>query len=530
MVVVATVDRVLLEVAQRVVHPAHVPLEAEAQAADVGRPRDARPRRRLLGGGDDPRLAAVGDLVELLEERRPPRGPRAHRTRWAPTGPPCASSRGRASRRRRRRGCRRCGTRAASTGRWRAGSCAPRRRPKLKISVPQSGCAPRRGSACSNSARAVEARERPLVAREVRRHPVEDHADAGLVQAVDEGAELVGRAEARRGREVRGHLVAPRAAERVGHDRHQLDVREADVGDVGGQLVGQLQVGQRAVVLQRVQPPGAEVDLVDRHRLAQRGRPAAQLHPAVVGPLVARAVDDRRRLGRQLGLERERVGAQQRGRRPGRAARTCSASPRRTPGTNSSQIPDAPSERIGCRRPSHELKSPTTDDRARRRAPTPRRPRPVTPSISRDMGAELLVELLVAALAGQVEVDLAQRGQEGVGVAQRVALAGRVLDLELVAQRQRRAGDLALEQPGRVALGQLDRLAALGARGDLARPPGGRRARRRRRRAGARRAAGAGRPGRDRRWPRCRSRRSQRLLEQAGDAGDRDARPSPAGC
>ena len=124
---------------------------------------------------------------------------------------------------------------------------------------------------------AVEARERPLVAREVRRHPVEDHADAGLVQAVDEGAELVGRAEARRGREVRGDLVAPRAAERVGHDRHQLDVGEAHVGDVGGQLVGQLEVGQRAVVLQRVQPPGAEVDLVDRHRLAQAVALLAQL-------------------------------------------------------------------------------------------------------------------------------------------------------------------------------------------------------------------------------------------------------------
>ena len=33
--------------------------------------------------------------------------------------------------------------------------------------------------------RAVEARQRPVVLREVRRDPVEDHADAGLVQPVD---------------------------------------------------------------------------------------------------------------------------------------------------------------------------------------------------------------------------------------------------------------------------------------------------------------------------------------------------------
>ena len=111
---------------------------------------------------------------------------------------------------------------------------------------------------------AVEARERELVAREVRGHPVEDHAEAVAVQAVDELAEVVGRAEARRRRVVAGHLVAPRAAERVRHHGHQLEVGEAHVLGVGGELVGELEVGQRAVVLERVQPPRAEVDLVDR--------------------------------------------------------------------------------------------------------------------------------------------------------------------------------------------------------------------------------------------------------------------------
>ena len=90
--------------------------------------------------------------------------------------------------------------------------------------------------------RPVEGGERPVVAREVRRHPVEDHADAALVQAVDEVAEVVGRAEARGRRVVAGHLVAPRAGERMLHHRQQLDVREAEVGDVVGELVGELAV------------------------------------------------------------------------------------------------------------------------------------------------------------------------------------------------------------------------------------------------------------------------------------------------
>ena len=39
---------------------------------------------------------------------------------------------------------------------------------------------------------AVELRERPLVFREVPGHPVHDHADARLVQAVDQVAQVVG--------------------------------------------------------------------------------------------------------------------------------------------------------------------------------------------------------------------------------------------------------------------------------------------------------------------------------------------------
>jgi hypothetical protein len=48
---------------------------------------------------------------------------------------------------------------------------------------------------------------------------------------------------------------------------------------------------------------------------------------------------------------------------------------------NSSQIPDAPSERIGCRRPSHELKSPTTETERALGAHTAKAT-PVTPSSS----------------------------------------------------------------------------------------------------------------------------------------------------
>ena len=67
-VVVAAMDRVLRDVIQGVVHPPHVPLVAEAQAAPVDRPRHHRPRRRLLGDGGGVAVPRVERRVGALEE------------------------------------------------------------------------------------------------------------------------------------------------------------------------------------------------------------------------------------------------------------------------------------------------------------------------------------------------------------------------------------------------------------------------------------------------------------------------------
>ena len=56
---------------------------------------------------------------------------------------------------------------------------------------------------------AVEPTETLRILGKVARHPVVDHADAGLMAAVDEVAELVRTAEATGGREQPQRLVAP---------------------------------------------------------------------------------------------------------------------------------------------------------------------------------------------------------------------------------------------------------------------------------------------------------------------------------
>ncbi len=86
---------------------------------------------------------------------------------------------------------------------------------------------------------AVEPGQRPVVAREMRRHPVNDHADAGLVQGVDQELEIVGRAVAARRRVEAGDLVTPRRIKRVFRHRHELHVREAHLLDVFDQRLRQ---------------------------------------------------------------------------------------------------------------------------------------------------------------------------------------------------------------------------------------------------------------------------------------------------
>jgi len=60
-VVIAAMNRVLGEVLEGVVHPAHVPFEPEAEATEGGRPRDAVPRRGLLGHRDGTRMLGPED-------------------------------------------------------------------------------------------------------------------------------------------------------------------------------------------------------------------------------------------------------------------------------------------------------------------------------------------------------------------------------------------------------------------------------------------------------------------------------------
>src|SRR5690242_3193965 len=102
---------------------------------------------------------------------------------------------------------------------------------------------------------AVETREAERVAREVRRHPVENHSDTALMQYIDQVFEIVRGAEARSRGEIATYLVSPRACERMLHHRHDLDVREPHIGDIVSELMGEFAITQYAVPFFRNSTP-----------------------------------------------------------------------------------------------------------------------------------------------------------------------------------------------------------------------------------------------------------------------------------
>src|SRR5258708_39279210 len=59
----STMNRLLGEVLERIVHPSHVPLEAETQPTHIKRTTYAEPRSGLFGDHQDPRMTGLGLLI-----------------------------------------------------------------------------------------------------------------------------------------------------------------------------------------------------------------------------------------------------------------------------------------------------------------------------------------------------------------------------------------------------------------------------------------------------------------------------------
>jgi hypothetical protein len=201
-------------------------LYGETQAAEVHGPADAGPRGGFLRHGDGARRVGVRQRVELLQERdgievlaasvlvRDPLPVRARviEVQHRGDGVDAETIEVVLLEPEQR-------VRQQEVADLVAAVVEDQRAPVLVLALPRVFVLVERG--------AVEAREAVRILREVARHPVEQHADAGAVTRVDEVLEVVRVAVTAGRREEAGDLVAPRSAVGMFQHRQQLDVREA---------------------------------------------------------------------------------------------------------------------------------------------------------------------------------------------------------------------------------------------------------------------------------------------------------------
>ncbi len=229
-------------------------------------------------------------------------------------------------------------------------------------------------------------------------------------------------------------------------------MRETDVLHIGSQLDGELTPVEAA-------PPRGRVHLVDRHRPIERILRPPRLEPVAVQPLVLGAKDHRRRLRRQLLLERDRVGF----------LASVEMELVAVPGRRSldDSRPDARRidrrQRVGCRVPVVEV----ADDADVLRV---RRPHREADTRLDEMRTELPPQLLMPACPCKPDIELAESGgQTGTSsssmraspsTGMRNALAKSLLRPELRRMQERTSVLLkrleALYQDGIAELEQLD--------------------------------------------------------------------------
>ena len=309
-VVVGTVDGVAGHIAEHIVHPAHVPLEVEAQAAVGRRFGDVGPGGGLLGDHILFGVAGQDGGVQLLEEGDGLEVLLAAVDVLLPLAVAAVVVQV-------QHGRHRVHPQAVDVVLLQPVQSAGDQEALhfVHAEVEDHG-APflvlaAAGVGVLIAGLAVEHIQAELVLGEVRGHPVHDDADAGVVHLVHKGHQVLGGAVAAGGGKVARHLVAPAAVEGVFHDGQQLDVGVAHLGDVGDQQVGQLGVvvGHIGAVLLLFHLPAAGVHLVDVHGAVDEILGLLRLLPGGVGPVKAGQVVDLAAVGRPgLGVEGVGVG------------------------------------------------------------------------------------------------------------------------------------------------------------------------------------------------------------------------------
>ncbi len=280
--------------------------------------------------------------------------------------------------------------------------------------------------------RAVEEGQAVRVLGEMGGHPVDHHADAGLVAAVHQVHEILRRAEAAVWGEVANRLVTPRARVRVLHDGEQLDVRVTQARYVLDQLLRDLAVRQDLPL--GAPQPGFQVYFVNGNRLSEQVPRGALLHPGRVAPFVlVPSGDDGTRSRGHLALKsvRVRLHLAVAGVLGPHEVLVCGP----LADARQEDLPDAPLSQPHGMPPGVPVVE-FADDRDYLGAGSPDREAHALDAFHADqLRAEGVVALVVGPLAVQMQLELGKERREAIGILKLDGGSVMTLDTELVVAR-----------------------------------------------------------------------------------------------
>src|ERR1700722_3399717 len=247
---------ILRQIVQHVMHPAHIPLEAESQSSNVGGPRDLRPGSRFFRHHHDVGKCRINMLIQLSQEvNRVYVFFSAVAVRYPLSFAPSIIE------------IEHCG------------DCIDPQTVHVIFVEPEHGVAdektldfvptvvehksvpvrvfPLPWVAVFVEMRPIEISKTGLIFREVSRNPIENDADSMLMKIVHEIPEIVRRTESASRSKVAGGLVSPGTIKRMLHNWHEFDVGKTTFMDVIREQRSHLPISQPAIFFFGHTPPGA---------------------------------------------------------------------------------------------------------------------------------------------------------------------------------------------------------------------------------------------------------------------------------
>ena len=282
-VMVGTINGILLHIGQKIMHPPHIPLEMKAQSALFRRLRNVRPRSRLFRDNDGSVFSFSNDGVQMFKKLNGLKIPVSSVLIGNPLSvfPAIIQVEHRRHR-----------IHPKSVNMIKIIPVQSIRNQKVlyfRFSIIKNLCSPVRMFPEPRirvfiTRFPVELTQSVTVFRKMSRYPIQNHADAGLMQNIYHFHKSLRTAMSGGRRIVSRHLISPGTVKRMLQNAHQFYMRVSHVVAVLCEVPSCLLVSDKSVSIRiSFSLPGTKMHLINRHG-ALVPIPLTLLHPLLILP------------------------------------------------------------------------------------------------------------------------------------------------------------------------------------------------------------------------------------------------------